>query len=228
MTKDLFHTVQINFYIVQTRTLPIQDPNAQATALALLTAQQIIAAPTDTVYGLMCRYDSAIAIELLYEAKQRPPQKAIPVLISDQAQLALVTLTSTSPLTQQLIEKFWPGPLTLVLPALATLPGILTAGQPTVAVRMPDHTMLRQLIARAGPLAATSANLSGGPDSTTVAQVLAQLGGRIPMLLADDERERTALPSTIVDLTNRIPRLLRPGPIADAVRAVLQTFGVSC
>ncbi|CAN5553446.1 hypothetical protein BH10CHL1_BH10CHL1_24120 [soil metagenome] len=213
---------------MKTKILPIQDPNASATALALLTAQQIIAAPTDTVYGLMCRYDSAAAIELLYEAKQRPPQKAIPVLIGDQTQLTLVTPSPISSLAQSLMARFWPGPLTLVLPALASLPTILTAGQPTVAVRMPDHTALRQLITLAGPLAATSANISGGPDSATVAQVLAQLDGHIPLVLADDESERTALPSTIVDLTDSPPRLLRPGPIADAVRALLQTFGHSC
>ncbi|MCX6044651.1 MAG: L-threonylcarbamoyladenylate synthase [Chloroflexi bacterium] len=213
---------------MQTKTLPIQDPNAQAAALALLAAQQIIAAPTDTVYGLMCRYDSAAAIELLYEAKQRPPQKAIPVLIGDPTQLALVTPAPLSPLAQSLMARFWPGPLTLVLPALATLPAILTAGQPTVAVRMPDHTALCQLIELAGPLAATSANISGGPDSATVAQVLAQLDGHIPLVLADDESERTALPSTIVDLTDLTPRLLRPGPIAEAVCALLQTFGHSC
>ena len=213
---------------MKTKILPIQDPNASATALALLTAQQIIAAPTDTVYGLMCRYDSVAAIELLYEAKQRPPQKAIPVLISDQAQLALLTPTPLSPLAQSLIENFWPGPLTLVLPALTTLPAILTAGQPTVAVRRPDHAALRQLIELAGPLAATSANISGGPDSATTAQVLAQLDNRIPLVLADDANERTALASTIVDLTDSTPRLLRPGPIADAVCAMLQTFGFSC
>ncbi len=213
---------------MQTKILPIQDPAAQATALALLAAQQIIAAPTDTVYGLMCRYDSAFAIDLLYEAKQRPPQKAIPVLINDQAQLALMTPSPISPLAQKLIEAFWPGPLTLVLPALTTLPAILTAGQPTVAVRMPDHAMLCQLIQRAGPLAATSANISGGPDSATAAQVLAQLDGRTPLVLVDDASEHTALPSTIVDLAGSTPRLLRLGPIADAVRAVLQTFGFLC
>jgi L-threonylcarbamoyladenylate synthase len=217
---------------VQTRTLPIQDPHAQTTALALLTAQQIIAAPTDTVYGLMCRFDSATAIELLYEAKQRPPQKAIPVLICDQTQLVLVTPIPVSPMAQRLIQDFWPGPLTLVLPVLATLPAILTAGQPTVAVRMPNYAALRQLIQRAGPLAATSANRSGGPDSTTAAEVLAQLNGRIPLILTDDESNATgepALASTIVDLGGTEPRILRPGPIADAVRVLLQqAFGVRC
>lgn len=220
---------------MQTQTLPINSDPAQATAYTLLLNDQPIVAPTDTVYGVMCRFDSSIGIDRLYEAKQRPPQKAIPVLIADIDQLARVTPTPVTRVAAVLMARFWPGALTLVLPALTTLPPNLTAGQPTVAVRMPDHTALRQLIRRAGPLAATSANLSGSAETTTAAEVLAQLAGRIPLVLTDDETEtaqqRTLVASTIVDvsLADQEPRILRPGPIAEAVRTLLQqTFGYSC
>ena len=221
---------------MQTQVLSIDQPTAPATALALLKTEQIIAAPTDTVYGLMARFDSAVAIEKLYEAKDRPPERAIPVLIGDLTQLDQLTPIPVSPVAQTLIEQFWPGPLTLVLPALTTLLPVLTAGQPTVAVRMPAHTAVRTLIQQAGPLAATSANRSGAPDTMTAAEVLAQLDGRIPLLLAGDPSEqeapRPAQPSTIVDLAqmdNGGPRILRLGPIAAAVRECLQLkFGYVC
>lgn len=210
-----------------TQTLSLQDPNALDQALALLTADGVIAAPTDTVYGVMCRFDRPVAIEQLYEAKARPPQKAIPVLIADPAQLARLTPLPLTPLAEALIERFWPGALTLVLPALPQLPTILTAGQPTVGVRLPNHAGLRALIARSGPLAATSANLSGGPETHTAAEVAAQLAGRIPLILADEDdaaAHTTQTPaSTVVDLTQEhagLPRILRPGALADAVLAV--------
>ena len=109
------------------------------------------------------------------------------------------------------------------LPALPHLPEILTAGQTTVAVRMPDHADLCALLRQTGPLAATSANRSGGPDTRTVADVLGQLDGRVPLVLYDDDqRPPTSLPSTLVDLTAADgPRILRPGPLADAVSALL-------
>jgi L-threonylcarbamoyladenylate synthase len=211
-----------------TQLLSIHQPEAVAQALALLGQEQIIAAPTDTVYGLMAVYTSSCAIERLYEAKDRPPHKAIPVLISDLTQLAHLTPLPIDPLAQRLIERFWPGPLTLVLSALPSLPALLTAGQPTVAIRMPDHAALRQLIARSGPLAATSANRSGAPDARCAAEVLQQLAGRIPLLLADDPKDAqpadVTLPSTIVDLSQLTtcgPRILRSGALDDALADLL-------
>jgi L-threonylcarbamoyladenylate synthase len=176
----------------------------------------------------MCGFNDATAIERLYIAKGRPPRKAIPVLISDAAQLALLTPLPLSPLAETLIKRFWPGPLTLVLPALPTLLPILTAGQPTIAVRLPDHKLLRALIRQTGPLAATSANLSGGADTRTASEVLLQLGGRVPLILADTEQDQRpaqqTTPSTIVDvaaLGDGGPRLLRHGALAEAVRQLL-------
>jgi L-threonylcarbamoyladenylate synthase len=208
---------------MQTHLLSVADAQAQARALALLDAGEVIAAPTDTVYGVMCRFDSTAAIERLYVAKDRPPQKAIPVLISGQDQLALLVCLPLPPLAVDLAHEFWPGALTLILPALDTLPANLTAGQPTVAVRMPDHGWLRALIRHSGPLAATSANRSGSVEAHTAAEVLAQLDGRIPLVVADDEpaRPRALAASTIVDLAGppeATPAIVREGPLGAAVR----------
>jgi L-threonylcarbamoyladenylate synthase len=206
-----------------TRVLPLADLGAQEVALALLAREEIVAAPTDTVYGLFCRPDSPTAIDCLYVAKARPPDKAIPVLIGDIAQLKQVARPPWSPAADRLMERLWPGALTLVLPAQPHLPSILTAGQPTVAVRMPAHALLCALLRKTGPLAATSANRSGGPNTHNVTEVLAQLDGRIPLLLSDDTPiAADSLPSTIVDLTDsEQPRLLRQGPLGEAVSVIL-------
>ncbi len=160
--------------------------NAQQEALTLLDQEEIFAAPTDTVYGIFARPNSPTAISRIYLAKARPPDKAIPILIGDRTHVEQVARPPWSPIAEELIASFWPGALTLVLPAQPHLPSILTAGQPTVAVRMPAHPVLCALLRQTGPLAATSANRSGGPDTHSAEEVLAQLEGCIPLLLSDD------------------------------------------
>ncbi len=195
----------------ETAVIAMGAENALNLAQALLTHGQVIAAPTDTVYGILCRYDCAAAIEQLYVAKGRPPHKAIPVLLADIDQLPLVSPLTFSSLTQRLMDRFWPGALTLIVPARPGLPEILTAGQPTVGVRVPDHDLLRRLIRRTGPLAATSANLSGAPETHTAAAVCAQLQGRIPLVLDDGEfndERKLMVPSTVVDVTATPPQVL--------------------
>lgn len=218
--------------LAATQVLPFDDPAAQRLALTLLADEQIVVAPTDTVYGVMCAYDSPAAIARLYEAKDRPPEKAIPVLIGDPAQLDLLVQMPLPPAVQALIAALWPGALTLVLAARPHLPDILTAGQPSVAVRMPAHDQLCALIRRSGPLAATSANRSGGPNTRSAAEALAQLAGRVPLILADPApapgEPPATQPSTIVDLTDPAqPRQLRAGSLDDAVRACLAPFGLT-
>ncbi len=206
-----------------TRVLPLVDPAAQAEALTLLAQEEIFVAPTDTVYGIFARPDSPTAIERIYIAKARPPEKAIPVLIGEAAGLGQVAQAPWSPLAEGLMEKFWPGALTLVLPAQAHLPAILTAGQSTVAVRMPAHETLCRLLQRTGPLAATSANRSGGPDTHSADEVLAQLQGCIPLILSEEpSQSQLSLSSTVVDLTDPAgPRILRQGQLYEAVSAHL-------
>lgn len=180
----------------------------------------MIAAPTDTVYGLVCRYDSSQAIETLYRAKERPPEKALPVLLGDESQTAQVVAGPLSALAQDLIARFWPGPLTLILPALPHLPPVLTAGGATVGVRIPNQPFLRALARQAGPLASSSANRSGGPECRTAGEVLAQLDGRIP-LLVDAGASPHGQASTVLDLSGPSPRILREGPLGETIRELL-------
>lgn len=208
--------------VYATRVLALDDPAALALAVAYLDDDQVIAAPTDTVYGVFCRPDRPAAIERLYIAKARPPQKAIPILIGDRNQVDQVAQPPLPVGAQELMARFWPGALTIVLPARAHLPAILTAGQPTVAVRMPGHAGLAALLRRTGPLAATSANLSGRPETHSADEVSAELGGRLPLILADPTPPSTrSLASTVVDLTGPAPVILRAGPLAEAVLACL-------
>jgi L-threonylcarbamoyladenylate synthase len=182
-------------------------------AVALLRAGQLVAFPTDTVYGVGAVVWNVQAVGKLYEAKLRPADKAIPVLLADASQLSLIA-AHLSRDALCLAEHFWPGPLTLVVPRAEGVPDEVTAGGASVAVRVPDHDLARALIRAAGaPLAATSANLSGQPSPVTAQDVLAQLGDRIPLVL-DGGPCPGGAPSTVVDLTGPAPVLLRPGPLS--------------
>ena len=211
-----------------TRVMPLADEEARQIALNLLAQEEVFAAPTDTVYGIFARPDSPTAIARIYLAKARPPDKAIPILIGDMADLDQVARPPWSPLAAPLMERFWPGALTVVLPAQPHLPAILTAGLSTVAVRMPAHAALAALLRQTGPLAATSANRSGGPDTHTVAEVLAQLDQHLPLILGDNDHNDDSEPppqslsSTVVDLTDPAgPRILRQGQLYAEVSAFL-------
>ena len=192
-----------------------------AAAAALLRAGELVAFPTDTVYGVGAVVWDAAAVARLYTAKLRALDKAIPVLLADAADLALIA-RAVPPAAIRLAERFWPGPLTLIVPALPAIPSGVTAGGDTVAVRVPDHPLARALIRAAGaPLATTSANLSGQPSPITAAEVAAQLGDRIAVIL-DGGRCPGGVPSTLVDVTGEQPVILRPGPISLAdIRAAM-------
>ncbi len=204
---------------MKTRILPADEPTALDQAAELIRAGQVIAAPTDTVYGLVCRADDPQAIRRLYAVKERPLEKALPVLLAGEEQLPQV-IADVPRLARLLMARFWPGPLTLVLPARPDLPRVLTGGGATVAVRVPDHPFLRALARRAGPLASSSANRSGEPPARTAQEVLAQLAGRIP-LVVDGGEAPGGVASTVVDVTGPLPRILREGPVAEQVRALL-------
>jgi L-threonylcarbamoyladenylate synthase len=200
----------------------INDPDTLDQALALLRAGEPIAFPTDTVYGVGAAALDATAVLRLYAVKRRPLAQAIPLLIADLADLDHVA-AGVAPLARRL-ARLWPGALTLVVPAAPQLPPELLAGGATVAVRLPDHAWLRALIRALGaPLAATSANLHGGADPQTAAQVIAQLGGALPLVI-DGEATPGPIPSTIVDCTGPEPRLLRQGALPwERVRAEAET-----
>jgi L-threonylcarbamoyladenylate synthase len=182
-------------------------------AVDLLRAGELVAFPTDTVYGVGAIAWDAAAVGKLYTAKLRRLDKAIPILLADPADLALVT-RDLSPAALRIAERFWPGPLTLVVPKAGRVPPEVTAGGDTVAVRIPDHEVARALIRAAGaPLATTSANISGQASAVTAAEAEAQLGGRVALVL-DGGRCPGGVASTVLDLTGPTPRILRAGPIA--------------
>jgi L-threonylcarbamoyladenylate synthase len=194
-----------------TEIIPSDDPEALSKALGILRSGGLVAFPTDTVYGLGALVSEARSIENLYAVKGRDAAKAIPVLIGDPSDLAQVA-AEVSPTVQRLIARFWPGPLTLVVPRRRDLPEILSAF-PTVGVRMPAHPAALALIRHTGPLAVTSANLSGQPSASTAQEVLSQLGGRIPLII-DGGRTPGGVASTVVDCTTDHLRILRSGPIS--------------
>lgn len=203
--------------------LSLSAPHAHALVTAELQKGHIIAAPTDTVYGIMCRYSCSTAIAKLYAIKGRPSDKPIPVLAGQVDQLEYLVKGKLPELATELMESFWPGALTLVLPASDALPPILTAGKATVAVRIPDHEELRSLLEQTGPLAATSANLSGKPEAQTARDVRAQFGEHLRLILSGS-RSYSNVASTIVALPaepNGEPEILRRGHLAEEIHAIL-------
>jgi L-threonylcarbamoyladenylate synthase len=191
----------------------------------VLRAGGLVAMPTDTVYGIGVALAAEDGLPRLFAAKDRPLDRAIVLLVADLEQAASVGVLSAA--ARLLAERFWPGGLTLVLPQAqgARLPAVLTAGTSTIGVRLPDHESPRALARALGPLPVTSANLSGRPDARDAAQVLAQLGARIDLVL-DDGPARGGVPSTVVDCSGDQPRILRSGAIApDDVLATLGAAG---
>jgi L-threonylcarbamoyladenylate synthase len=195
-----------------TEILPF-DAGSIARAATLIAAGQPVAVPTETVYGLAADATSGAAVARIYAAKGRPAFNPLIVHVTDLA--AARSLVAVEAVAERLADAFWPGPLTMVLPALTDGPvaDLARAGLPTLAVRAPAHRAMRALLAACGrPLAAPSANSSGGISPTTAAHVAASLGGRIPLIL-DDGPCRVGLESTIVAVSAESVRLLRPGPI---------------
>jgi len=197
---------------MKTRIILAEQPDSISVALSILQKNGVIAFPTDTVYGLAASAFDAQAIELLFIAKGRDFNKSIAVLIGDIAQLPQLT-ESFTPSARKLAERFWPGALTLVVPRHPNLPNILSP-TPTIGVRMPDHAFARAILNAAGPLATTSANISGGPNPKTAQDVLQQLDGRIDLIL-DGGVCPGGIPSTVVDCTRAEPKVLRQGAITE-------------
>ena len=179
----------------------------------MLAMGQLVAFPTETVYGLGANALDEQAIARIFEAKGRPSDNPLIVHISHLDQLH--ELVSHIPETaQSLIDRFWPGPLTLVFPKSHRVPTLATAGMETVAVRMPAHEWTREILQHANkPIAAPSANRSGSPSSTTWQAVQQDLDGRIEGIVCGPPCS-VGLESTVLDLTGAQPRILRPGSIS--------------
>lgn len=193
-----------------TLLLPANDESIQA-ALKILRNGGLVAFPTDTVYGVGALAFNGKAVESIYIAKDRPIEKAIPVLIWDKDDMEKVGIDIPE-IAYRLASRFWPGPLTVVIPKKPTLPESVSATN-TVGVRVPDHETARALLRAAGPMAVTSANISGRPSPSTAQEVLAQLGGRIDLII-DGGTTPGGVPSTLVDCTGEDIKILREGPIS--------------
>ena len=189
-------------------------------AALLLRAGELVGFPTETVYGLGADAMQSTAVERIFEAKGRPFSDPLIVHIAAFEDLAVVS-TAVSARAARLAEAFWPGPLTLILPRGPRVPSRVTAGLETVAVRMPRHPVALALIRALGsPIAAPSANRFMHVSPTTAQHVLADLGGRVPLIL-DGGPCDVGVESTIVDLSADPPIILRPGGVSlEALRAV--------
>ncbi len=200
-----------------TRTLTV-DPHAPQLsvlheAISLLWRGRLVAFPTETFYGLGAHALDAEAVERVFAAKGRPPEKPLIVLV-EAAAMAERLSRGISPRARELMARYWPGPLTLVLPAADDLPPPVTGGTGTVSVRVPGHPLALALVRAAGiPITAPSANLSGADPPTTAEEVRAGLGGRIDLIL-DGGPTAGGLASTILDVTTEPPRVLRAGALA--------------
>ena len=207
-----------------TTVLPGDDPAAIAAAAGVIRAGGLVAFPTETVYGLGASALDPVAVARIFEAKGRPRFDPLIVHLADPGELGRWADPddAADPRVTRLVAAFWPGPLTLVVRKRPVIPGIVTAGLPTVGLRAPDHPVARALIAAAGvPLAAPSANRFGRLSPTRAAHVVRQLGGRVGLVL-DGGPSRVGVESTVVLLAAGRAVLLRPGGLpAEAIEALV-------
>jgi L-threonylcarbamoyladenylate synthase len=196
---------------METTILAAGNPGSLEFAQQLLLEDRLVAFPTDTVYGVGALAFNSSAIDQLYLVKGRDTAKAIAVLLGDISALGQVT-ASMGALAERLAQSFWPGPLTLVVSRHPDLPPNLSP-LPTIGVRMPDHPVALELLNLTGPMAVSSANLSGAPSATTAQGVFEQLHGRIPLIL-DGGQTPGGQPSTVVDCTGDQLVILRQGPVS--------------
>lgn len=196
-----------------TIVLPASDPNTIEVASQMLLDGQLVVLPTDTVYGVACRLTDD-AILRIYLAKERSPDKAIPILLASVDDVTEVA-QPLMPYARRVAEKFWPGPLTLVLPKSDRLPQ-RASSLPTVGVRVPALEITQQIIkAAGGALAVTSANLSGQPAARTVQEAISQLGASISVAVDGGPCDRDVA-STVASIDGRTVRIVREGPISEA------------
>jgi L-threonylcarbamoyladenylate synthase len=211
---------------IKADVVPTHSPQLFQTAIhraaELLRAGQVVALPTETVYGLAANALDAKAVARIYEIKSRPAHNPIIVHVASFA-MAQCCVSQWPSIAEKLARAFWPGPLTLVLPRSKEIPELVTAGGQTVGVRWPSHPFIQAVIRKCGfPLAAPSANLSNELSPTNAAHVQKSLGSKIP-LIVDGGQSQVGIESTVLDLTATPPRLLRPGMIHE--EALLSVTG---
>jgi L-threonylcarbamoyladenylate synthase len=204
---------------MKTDLLKADHPSALDHAADVLLHGGTVVFPTDTVYGLAALPSNAEYVERLFIIKGRNSARAIAVLIAGAVELEQVA-KDPNPTARRLAERFWPGPLTLIVSRHPSLPDVLSP-LPTIGVRIPDHPVALALLRKTGPLAVTSANLSGQDNTSTAQEVMKQLDGRVHLVI-DGGRTPGGVPSTVVDCTGKEPLILREGPITEEhIRAAL-------
>jgi len=196
---------------MRTEILLASTSDTISRALEVLKRGGLVAFPTDTVYGVGALAFDGQAVESIYAAKDRPVEKAIPILIASTEDLEKVGANIPEN-AHKLAARFWPGPLTILVPKRVDLPESVSSTA-TVGVRVPDHEVACALLRAAGPMAVTSANISGAQSPMTAQEVYEQLGGRIPLII-DGGKTPGGIPSTLVDCTVPEPKILREGPIS--------------
>lgn len=210
---------------MQTQVIKTDESNlnyAAEAAASLLRNGEVVAIPTETVYGLAANAFDGKAVAKIFKAKSRPMDNPLIVHIAEFEELE--SLVSNVPESAKILaEKFWPGPLTMIMPKSDKIPDEVSAGLETVAVRMPSHPAARAVIKAAGvPLAAPSANISGSPSPTNAKYVLSDMDGKIPLIL-DGGQCAVGVESTVITLVSNPPRVLRPGGIT--VEQLRETLG---
>lgn len=203
------------------KVLSASCPDSIQLAAAIIRQGGLVAFPTETVYGLGCDALNPDAVARVFEAKQRPRFDPLIIHLADRSMLEAV-VKSVPPTAYRLMDAFWPGPLTLVLPKRAHVPDLVTAGLPTAAVRVPSHPVAQTLIRESGtPIAAPSANPFGYVSPTTAQHVCDSLGDRVDLIL-DGGPCPVGVESTIVSLTGAQPELFRPGSLSlDDIRTII-------
>ena len=198
---------------MDTKVLAPTKENIQSAA-EILRSGGLVGLPTETVYGLAANALDAKAVSSIYIAKGRPSDNPLIVHISDVSEITKYNLVREFPESAKLLaERFWPGPLTIIMPKSDTIPTEVTGGLDSVAVRLPSHKVARDIISAAGcPVAAPSANLSGSPSPTTAQHVYEDLKGRIPLII-DGGSSDVGLESTVLTLCTEVPTILRPGKV---------------
>ena len=208
------------------RVVP-DDAAGRDAAIQVLRDGGVVALPTDTVYGICVALETTGGVERLFRAKRRPPGKGIMLLLAGADQAG--EIAALTPPAAALAAACWPGGLTVVVPQRpdVALPAALTAGSPTVGLRVPDHGAPRALARALGPLPTTSANVSGLPEASDAAEILGQLGDSVDLIL-DGGPAHGGPPSTVVDCSGPWPSVLREGavPLARFI-AILEAAGVS-
>ena len=195
--------------------LPVHIQKQIKQGIEIIKNGGVIAFPTDTVYGLGAGAYIESAIERIFQVKQRPPEMALPLLLADVVHIHEVA-QNVPAYAWRLIERFFPGGLTLVVYRTKMVKDIITAGGDTVAIRIPDHPVALALIKGSGmPIIGTSANISGQPNSLTYEEVCQQIGDKVDLVI-DGAPAPNGKQSTVVDVTGEIPVILRLGAISRA------------